>query len=53
MKAFPMSTLDEDAGKRGALLHEAAALLDRVPAGVRSLHSVRLWQNWIGEAQRR
>jgi hypothetical protein len=40
-------------GKRGALLHEAAALMDRVPAGVRSLHSVRLWQNWIGEAQRR
>jgi tetratricopeptide (TPR) repeat protein len=40
-------------GKRRASLHEAAAQMDGVPAGVRSLHSVRLWQNWIGEAQKR
>ena len=42
-----------ESDKRVAALREAAALMDGLPAGLRPLHSVRLWRNWIGEAQKR
>ena len=37
---------------RGALLHEATSLLDALPAQVKALHSVRLWRERVGAAQR-
>src|SRR5450631_1343071 len=36
-----------DPARRATLLHEAAALLDSVPAAMRALHSVRRWHERI------
>jgi hypothetical protein len=36
-----------DPARRAALLHEAAALVDSVPAAMRALHSVRRWHDRI------
>jgi hypothetical protein len=51
-KALYVQAMCEPA-KRGAEMREAAALMDGLPAGVRQLHSVHRWQNWIDEAQKR
>ncbi|HUX74980.1 MAG TPA: hypothetical protein VMV25_13955 [Steroidobacteraceae bacterium] len=37
-------------GARPALLREAAALIDRVPAEMRATRRVRRWRQWIGAA---
>ena len=41
-----------DRVKRPALLREAAGLIDKAPAGLRSLRSTQLWRKWIAEAER-
>ena len=42
-----------DQPRRGALLKEAARLIDSTPAEMRPLHSVRLWRDRIDEALRK
>ncbi len=41
-----------DGKKRAALLREAAALVDGLPAALRALHDVRHWRERIGAAER-
>jgi hypothetical protein len=41
-----------DKARSGALLHQAAALIESVPLDMRQLHSVRLWRDRILDAQR-
>jgi len=35
-----------------ALLHEAAAKIDALPAALRAMHDIRLWRDLIGAAER-
>jgi hypothetical protein len=39
-----------DPGRRSALLREARALLDGLPAELKALNSTRLWANQVGQA---
>jgi tetratricopeptide (TPR) repeat protein len=47
---YVQSLADKEHG--GALLHEAAARLDAVPAAMKSMHDVRLWRNLVSTAER-
>ena len=50
-RALYAQALTQAGAPRHALLAEAAALVGQLPAPMRTLHSVQLWEGWIKSAQ--